>query len=309
MNENIFLLFFVLCPAFVFAVEKIDINSSSLEELDNIVGIGPVLAQRITDARPFYSVDDLIRVKGIGEKTLQKIKDQGLAYVKGETVVVEPTEAINGQTKEASLAVYPAGIVINEILPSPEGPDEKNEWIELYNQNNFEIDLSGWKIEDIQGTKTTYTFDKNAKIAPYGFLVLERPETKITLNNSADGLNLLWPDDKIVDSVNYTKSPINQSYNKIGSNFSWSLSLTPGTKNIIATAETKNNKQGLPNSQKSGNSNKVEAGLAAVNESINQEKIKSSNPWLLFFTAVIITIISALLVLFIKFKLNNHVGT
>lgn len=26
---------------------------------------------------------------------------------------------------------YPAGIVINEILPSPEGPDEQNEWIEI----------------------------------------------------------------------------------------------------------------------------------------------------------------------------------
>ena len=66
---------------FVLAVEQVDINSATLSQLDEITGIGPTYAQRIIDARPFSSVDDLIKVKGIGEKTLQKIKDQGLAYV------------------------------------------------------------------------------------------------------------------------------------------------------------------------------------------------------------------------------------
>ena len=62
--------------------ECIDINTASLEELDKIYGVGPTIAQRIIETRPFTSVDDLIRVKGIGEKTLQKIKEQGLACVK-----------------------------------------------------------------------------------------------------------------------------------------------------------------------------------------------------------------------------------
>jgi competence ComEA-like helix-hairpin-helix protein len=70
-------LLFLFTPV-VFATEKIDINTASLEQLDKIIGIGPVLAQRIIETRPFYSVDDLIKVEGIGEKTLQKIKDQGL---------------------------------------------------------------------------------------------------------------------------------------------------------------------------------------------------------------------------------------
>jgi competence ComEA-like helix-hairpin-helix protein len=62
--------------------ECIDINSASLEELQKIYGVGPVIAKRIIEARPFSSLDDLIKVKGIGEKTLQKIKEQGLACVK-----------------------------------------------------------------------------------------------------------------------------------------------------------------------------------------------------------------------------------
>lgn len=63
------------------AAGKIDINTASLQELDEIIWVGPVTAQRIIDARPFYSVDELIKVKGIGEKRLADIKAQGLAWV------------------------------------------------------------------------------------------------------------------------------------------------------------------------------------------------------------------------------------
>jgi hypothetical protein len=100
-----------------------------------------------------------------------------------------------------SLTEYPSGIFINEILPSPEGPDLENEWIEIFNENNFEVSLSDWKIKDIAGKTKTYTFPKGTKISAKGFLVLKRPITKITLNNNRDGLNLIQPDGKIIDEV------------------------------------------------------------------------------------------------------------
>ena len=40
----------------------IDVNSAELSELDKLPGIGPVKAQAIVDARPFDSLDDLIKV-------------------------------------------------------------------------------------------------------------------------------------------------------------------------------------------------------------------------------------------------------
>jgi competence protein ComEA len=52
----------------------IDINAAGSEELQTLPGIGPVLAERILQHRrafgPFERAEDLIQVKGIGDKTL-----------------------------------------------------------------------------------------------------------------------------------------------------------------------------------------------------------------------------------------------
>lgn len=56
-------------------VEKIDINSATLEALITLPGVGEVIAQRIIDARPYEKPEELIeKVKGIGEKTYEKFK-------------------------------------------------------------------------------------------------------------------------------------------------------------------------------------------------------------------------------------------
>jgi competence protein ComEA len=51
-----------------------DLNTATEKELQSIKGIGPVLAARIIAGRPYKTVNDLLEVKGIGPKRLEKIR-------------------------------------------------------------------------------------------------------------------------------------------------------------------------------------------------------------------------------------------
>ena len=53
---------------------QLDLNKATQRDLESIPGIGPALASRIIAGRPYITLDDLISVKGIGKKKLEKIQ-------------------------------------------------------------------------------------------------------------------------------------------------------------------------------------------------------------------------------------------
>lgn len=53
---------------------RVRLNRASQAELEALPGIGPKLAERILAGRPYASVDDLDRVKGIGPATVRKLR-------------------------------------------------------------------------------------------------------------------------------------------------------------------------------------------------------------------------------------------
>ena len=72
-----------VCPVLSGAAKKpplkpININSASSEELQQVPGIGPVTAEKILQMRKSYgafkSVDDLLAIRGIGKKRLEKMR-------------------------------------------------------------------------------------------------------------------------------------------------------------------------------------------------------------------------------------------
>ena len=56
----------------------VNLNSATLEELENLPGVGQVTAQKIIEYRQqhhFNKIEDIMNVKGIGKAKFQKIKD------------------------------------------------------------------------------------------------------------------------------------------------------------------------------------------------------------------------------------------
>lgn len=58
----------------------ININRATQAEFDSLVGIGPVIAGKIITYRnqigPFLTIDDLLKVSGVGAKTLERIRSR-----------------------------------------------------------------------------------------------------------------------------------------------------------------------------------------------------------------------------------------
>jgi competence protein ComEA len=70
----------------------VNINSASAEELARLPGIGPATARAIVEYRsgePFRKAEDIRKVKGIGDKLFERLKDQ--------ITVGEPKATSNGR--------------------------------------------------------------------------------------------------------------------------------------------------------------------------------------------------------------------
>ncbi len=113
-------------------------------------------------------------------------------------------------TRMAVYAYSNGDVVINEVAWAGTAENSNDEWIELYNNSNSEIDLSGWYIED--DGSTTYLIESGT-IAPHGYFLIEDAEDAVSnitadavlglsLANSGDSLVLKDADGNVIDSVN-----------------------------------------------------------------------------------------------------------
>jgi|SaaInlV_200m_DNA_3_1039701.scaffolds.fasta_scaffold00351_2 hypothetical protein len=117
-----------------------------------------------------------------------------------------------------------AQIIINEVFPAPE---QGNEWIELYNPSDQEIDLTNWLLEDLLSSPSVIAIIENQALSPQDYLVIELSSAK--LNNSADSVILKNSVAEIIDQMSYEKSETDWSWSR---NNAGIFELTQPTKNI-----------------------------------------------------------------------------
>ncbi len=131
-------------------------------------------------------------------------------------------------------------IVINELLSKNTqfGSDEDGEfddWIELFNLANEDIDISGYYLTDSKKQPTKWKFPAGTVIGKNGFLIVwaDGDSTHVSglhtnYKLSADGENLvlLSPSQEVIDLVEYPATLLEQSYARVPNGtgkFKWSV--------------------------------------------------------------------------------------
>jgi hypothetical protein len=131
---------------------------------------------------------------------------------------------------------YADNVVISEALPDPSGRDNQAgsyEWVEIHNQNDRAVNLRGWFLDDIKdkGSKA-YRFTEDRLVPAGGYLVVSSEESKLSLNNGEEEINLLWPDQRVADHLAYAAAPENKSYALAADGtWFWSGAPSPGKGN------------------------------------------------------------------------------
>lgn len=90
---------------------KVDVNSADLKSLETLPGVGPAIAQRIIDGRPYRTSSDLEKVKGLSEARVSAMKDR-LTF--GRTAA-PPTAA---KSRPSSTELTPTGRRNDSTEPS-----------------------------------------------------------------------------------------------------------------------------------------------------------------------------------------------
>lgn len=132
-------------------------------------------------------------------------------------------------------------IVINEILPSPEGADEDGEWVELKNEGETEVSLLDWTLDDMEGGSAPYKFIRDIWLGAGAYYLAERTETKIALNNTGDFVRLFNDLEELMDEGEYGMAPVGEAYARgTDGKWFWTNILTPGKENIFSAEENYN---------------------------------------------------------------------
>jgi len=164
---------------------------------------------------------------------LEVSDSSGLSDLKTKQVTI-----LEDEVAEITHFEVPLGLRINEFMVNPVGSDD-TEWIELFNSSSEIIDLSNIKLDDMEGGSKPYTLT-DLLIQPFSYLLIDRSDSNLALNNTTDSVRLLDLNDNVIQEVVYNEVKENYSYaySEILNNWFWTESISPGELNQLTALES-----------------------------------------------------------------------
>ena len=123
-----------------------------------------------------------------------------------------------------------SGIVLSEILADPSGDESEQEFIEIENQSEKSIDLSGWTLRDASKTGK-YVFPEGSLLNAHAFLIIPRATFVFALNNTDETVTLKDVKGETADIVSWDKTKENIALARSGSRWRATKFQTPGETN------------------------------------------------------------------------------
>jgi len=204
-------------------------------------------------------------VKPIVETTVnENVKTTTTLKTTTSTTIEETTTTVKyvggggdsgGKATTTSIPLPVAKIIINELMYNPPGSDEDNEWVEIYNNDTFDCDITDWSFFE-SGTNHRLTLQQGSIIIPASaYAILANNATSFLINHpgfnrtvikssfslSNDGEYIALKDysSNVVDEITYNSSwggnGNNKTLERVGNDWCESLVIggTPGFENSV----------------------------------------------------------------------------
>lgn len=122
----------------------------------------------------------------------------------------------------------PNGVVINELMASnnntvADNAGDYDDWVELYNNNNYSVDLSGYYLSDNNYSLMKWQFPNGTIIPANDYLIVWADEEAIEgalhcswkMSSAGETITLLSNTLQIVDQVNYGTQTADMAYARV----------------------------------------------------------------------------------------------
>jgi len=153
---------------------------------------------------------------------------------------------------EIEVVLEDSVLLITELLPNVTGADTNNEYIEIYNPNDFALDMTGYTLQLGSSFTKQYVIDEK-EIEPEGYVALADSVTGLVLPNSTGvAVRLLAPSGTVVsETPTYVDAADDVSWAEVNGKWMYTNQITRAAENkpylhpVVEIEETVEDSGGL----------------------------------------------------------------